>query len=335
MWSQGEVLPIQSRQLFSGFYTVKLDEGAEEQVAHSDMSLLYNDAEASSWVRCTQTSLSPQSDKVAGPQESALLQQQQQQDDVAQTRLGQVDASLESPDVPLCTLITTAADFAAETRQAGIANLTPDLATAAVRSSSLQEEAEEQVVPQLRRTKRTVAQKRLASSVSQAVGDSFAAGRSVQRKLSHTQQFQVSGKPTGSVKEGKSAAHVFPVSSVVMNGSGVSTVEQKGRGRQVTAREQDSDDDLFVDLSRANIKSRLSGLQTPQPFVTPVKSLTSPGGGVLAPAGVAASPTHALSRGASAGGPTSPQSGRKSINGSPSAKLKARDNAFAVLGLNL
>ena len=327
------MLPIQYRQLFNGFYTVKLDEGAEEQVAHSDLSLLYNNAEASSWVRCAQTSLSdPHSDRVAGPQGSAL-QQQQQQDDVSATHLGQVDVSLKSPDVPLCTPTTTAAVFAAHTRETGIANMTRDITAAAVRSSS-QEEAEEQVVPQLRRTKRTVAQKRLASSVSQAMGVSFSAGRSVQRKLSHTQQFQASDRLTAIAKERKSSADVFPVSSATMNGVGGPTIEQMGRDRQVTAREHDSDDDLFVDLSRANIKSRLSGLQTPQPFVTPVKSLTSLGGGVLAPAGVAASPTHALSRGGSAGRPASPQSGRKSINGNPGAKLTNND-AFAVLGLNL
>ena len=295
---QGEVLPIQYRQLFNGFYTVKLDEGAEEQVAHGDMSLLYNDAEASSWVRFAQTSLSSQNGNAAGPQERAL-QQQQQQDDVMTSCLGQDVASVESPDVLLCTPMTPAAEFAADTRKTGIANTTPAIATAAVNSSNMQEEAEEQVVPQLRRTKRTVAQKRLASSVSQAVDDPSSAGKSVQRKLSHTQHLAGLGKVAASAKTRKHET-VTPVSTATESGYAVSTAEQKVHSPQLTFTEHDSDDDLFVDLTRANIKSRLSGLQAPQ------LSVTSPGSG-CAPQGVAASLTCAVSRGGSAGGVASPQ----------------------------
>ena len=286
---QGEVLPIQYRQLFNGFYTVKLDEGAEIQVAHSDMSLMHNDAEASSWVRCAQTSPSPHSGNVTGPQKSPLQQQQQQQDGVPRTHQGQDVAALESPDVLLYTPTTTAADFAAHTRRTGIANMASNIATGAVNCSSPQEESEEQVVPQLRRTKRTVAQKRLASSVFQAMGDASSDGRSVQRKLSHTRHPAGSDKLTASVKSGKYDT-MFPASTAAKNGYFKQTVH----GPQSTVTVHDSDDDLFVDLTRANIKSRLSGLQAPQ------LSVTSPGSG-LAPAGVA-SPTHAVFRGRSAGG---------------------------------
>ena len=276
---QGEVLPIQYRQLFDGFYTVKLDEGAEEQVAHCDMCLLYNDAEASSWVRCAQTCLSPENSDIAGLQDSALQQQQQQQQHqggILKTNLGQDITSLGSPDVLLCTPATTTADLAAHTRRTGVTNTAPDIATAAVNSSSPEEEAEQQVVPQLRRTKRTVAQKRLASSVSQAMGDPPSADGSVQRKLSHTQHFEASDRPAASVKEGKSSAYVLPASTAIKNGYRVSPFEQKRHGPQLNALEHDSDEDLFVDLSRANIKSRLVGLRVPQQSLTFVKSVTSP-----------------------------------------------------------
>lgn len=269
------MLPVQYRQYFDGFYTVKLDEGAEEQVAHWDMCLLYDDtAEASSWVRSAPTAQTPWVDAVVGPQGRALqqqpqhqlpqqqhqhqLQQQQQQlqGGALQTCLSQDAASLQSPNAPVCTPASTAADAAGQPMN-GRANVVPDSAAAPVNSSSLNKEADEQVVPQLRRTKRTVAQKRLASSLVQGPGDP-AAGRSVRRMLSHP---KASATPTANVKEATSSTCEFPLSTGTRNDQPMLTAEQSRPGPWLNAVERDSDEDLFVDLSGSNIKSRLSRLQ--------------------------------------------------------------------------
>ena len=277
------MLPVQYRQYFDGFYTVKLDEGAEEQVAHWDMCLLYDDtAEASSWVRSAPTAQTPWVDAIVGPQDRALQQQQPQQQqqkpqqqqhqpqqqpqqppqqqqqlqgDVLQTRLSQDAASFQSPTVPICT---TASIATGQTKN-GMANMVPDTAAAPLNSSSREKEAEEQVVPQLRRTKRTVAQKRLASSLSQTPGDP-AAGRSVRRKLSHP---EASATPTANVKEATPSTCEFPLSTGTRNDQPILTAEQSRQGPRLNAVEHDRDEDLFVDLSRSNIKSRLSRLQAP------------------------------------------------------------------------
>ena len=259
------MLPVQYRQYFDGFYTVKLDEGAEEQVAHWDMCLLYDDtAEASSWVRSAPTAQTPWVDAVVGPQDRALQQQPQhqlqqhqpQQQQQLQTCLSQDAASLQSPNAPVCTPASTAADAAGQPMN-GRANVVPDSAAAPVNSSSLNKEADEQVVPQLRRTKRTVAQKRLASSLVQGPGDP-AAGRSVRRMLSHP---KASATPTANVQEATSSTCEFPLSTGTRNDQPMLTAEQSRPGPRLNAVEHDSDEDLFVDLSGSNIKSRLSRLQ--------------------------------------------------------------------------
>lgn len=130
-----------------------------------------------------------------------------------------------------------------------MANKVPDTAAAPVNSSSPEKGAEEQVVPQLRRTKRTVAQKRLASSLGRAPGDP-AVGRAVRHKLSHS---EASDAPTAHGKEAKSPTCAFPLSAGTRNDQPGLTAEQKRQASWQSAVEHDSDEDLFVDLSRSNI----------------------------------------------------------------------------------
>lgn len=303
VWLQGEVLPVEYRNLFDGVYTVRLDEGQEAQVAHCDMTLLYNSAEASSWVRNPPTSQLPQSILLAEPEaddfqqqqqpgDSTLesqpqhqenghvaephadaFQQQQQPGDATHTCLSQdVRASAQTPTVRLPGGFLSAATMPA-VEPAGHAGRThsvhtpPEAATAAVKIHRQEEEAEEQVVPQLRRTKRTVAQKRLASA---APTDPSSTGRSVQRKLSHSQTPRGSDPSRARAKATYSPPLAATVSPAAQHGAQAPRAEQKVLGSQLNGREPDSDDELFVDLSRANIlRPWSSGLKAVQQFATP------------------------------------------------------------------
>lgn len=276
LWLQGEVLPVPYRNMFQGLYTVRLDEGQEAQVPHCDMTLLYNDAEASSWVQDAATSQFPQDDNVAEPQAGFLQQQQQPQaGDGTHTCLTQgAPASLKAPKiklpgVSLCNARPPAANPARHCGSMGNAHLSSEAATGAVHSQ--QEEAKERVVPQLRRTKRTVAQKRLASH-DPSVPPS--AGRSVQRKLSHGQHPGGSDSSRASVRETHAVPVAHTASPAAKLGSQVLTAEQKADDPQLSGWELDSDDDLFVDLSGANIlRTVSSGLQGIHPSATHVTAL--------------------------------------------------------------
>ena len=256
------MLPVQSKQMFDGVYTVMCDEGCEYQVAHCDMSLLYNHAEASSWVRNAQTSqLSQKGNETDAP--AAVLQQQGDGFGGHPRQDGGTSVNIPAvtfPDRPLCTTATPAAASAGHLGRTGTANMSLDTATAAGNTNSCQEEAEERVVPQLRRTKRTVAQKRIAS-LAQGPHDPASPGRSVQRKLSHTQPLEASDTSTASAQATKPPACALPVSTATTKSTPGSRAKQKVHGLQQNTREQDSDDDLYVDLSGSNIRSRLTGQQ--------------------------------------------------------------------------
>ena len=367
---QGEVLPIQYRNLFDGLYTVRLDEGREAQVAHCNMRLLYNTgAEASSWVRNSPTSPPPQSDNVAEaeaglfqqqqwaqPEDDALRsqvhqrghdtelhvgaylrvgqQQQQQQSDGTHTRLSaDVRAATKAPTIKLpggflSTARTSAAEPAGCSGRAGSVQTPSERPTAAVENTRQEEDAEEQVVPQLRRTKRTVAQKRLASA---GPSDPSPTGRRVQRKLSHRQTPGASDSYRTKGRGPPSPPLAATLSPAAQLSSEASIAEPKGLGLQSTGWEPESEDeDLFVDLSRANIlRPWSSGLKAVQQFASPV---ATPDGGE-AHANVAASLAQVLDRGQATDGLSPIQSWQNGFGSSPSAQLEAGGDPFAFFGM--
>lgn len=349
---QGEVLPVEYRNLFDGVYTVRLDDGQEAQVAHCDMMLLYNchSAEASSWVRNAPTSQLPQSDFVAQPDVDDDVQQQQSGDGTVRGQThaphhqgghvtephadalqqqrqqsGDGTHTLRLPGGFLSAATMPAVEPVGHAGRTDRVHTPSEAATAAVKNQRQEEEAEEQVVPQLRRTKRTVAQKRLASA---GPADPSSTVRSVQRKLSHSQTPRGSDPPRASM----TATYAPPLAATALPaaqlGAQAPVAQQKVLGSQLSGWEPESDDELFVDLSCANIlRPWSSGLKAVQQFAAPVMS---PDGGH---ANIAASPAQVLDRGQTTGSLSSPQSWRQGLHSSPKAELNASGNSLAFLGL--
>ena len=330
LYLQGEVLPIEEKPGFDGTYTVKLDDGAEAKVPYYELRLLLNPAEPSSWARplpesITQTHAQTDTQTHVHAQPDATLQpeitpQQQQQQCIES---GASNA--------------TAAKVLAEQRStqslwpAGpVSSTLPAVhasAASKAQDNSLQEG--EQVVPQLRRTKRSVAQKHTLS-LSHTAGHQghSAAGSSVQRKLSHLHA-DTSSSQTAGLQETSPLALAKP--GLAAKSEVLKAAEQGAASPQADDWQHDSDDDLYVDLSLANIKpqsSRLPGSQLSAAFTNSMAlpasrtALAGPGG-----AGSAANVTIRANEAFA-----SPQVHRRGLG--RSAKLKAGDDAFGILGLS-
>ena len=253
---QGEVLPIEDRQMFNGVYTVRLDEGRKTKVAHCDMQLVLNDAEASSWVRSGPCLSGTVNEMALHP--NVAQQQQHQQQQQGQAYLGNGVAALhEAPAISSRGLqdCMPAASLAVPTSPAELSgNAMKVSKPLAASADCTHNQEEEQLVPQLRRTKRSVAQKRLVPS-NIASGDD--PGRSVQRKLNHSSFPSLQAASTREAQKPALAGLAPPASKSEVPTSAA----QKLHTSDLEAWEHDSDDDLYVDLSGSNIKPQLGRMQ--------------------------------------------------------------------------
>lgn len=306
IWLQGEVLPIEDRQLFNGVYTVRLDEGLETKVAHCDMQLVLNHAEASKWVQNDPCAFGAVYDVALEP---CVAQQQLQVQGEAYFGSG-VAALHEAPAIISqgpqdCT---PTAYLAVPTGPAELIGIAMEASTMpATFADSMYKPEEEQVVPQLRRTKLSVAQKRMAPSGT-ATGDDNP-GRSVQRKLNHTHS---PSPQAASMRETQLPAP----KSEVLKAAG-----QKLQSSELDAWDHDSDDDLYVDLSGSNIKAQPARLQ--ELSTMDVNSMSQPVGRSALADLAGSTPTQAN------GVVPSSQAHRKAGKG---AKLRANSDPFVALG---